>query len=80
MTLATLETYEASGRPGDHLDYVLERWVRVLSTAGPRTRVYLYLLRRPAWSLDEGTPGGGSRTELACRGHENIRPLARACG
>ena len=70
VTLAALETYEATGRPGEYLDYVLERWVRLLSTVGPRTRVYLYLLRRPARNLAAGIVAKGSRAELAHRALE----------
>ncbi|MCY4500418.1 MAG: hypothetical protein OXE57_02505, partial [Alphaproteobacteria bacterium] len=61
VTLAAMETYESSGRPGEYLDYVLERWVRLLSTAGPRTRVYLYLLRRPAREFPSGVASQGPR-------------------
>ena len=73
VTLARLETYEASGRPGEYLDYVLERWVRLLSTAGPRTRVYLYLLRRPVRDLASGVASEGARAELAGRALEERR-------
>ena len=59
VTLAAMETYESSGRPGEYLDYVLERWVRLLSTAGARTRVYLYLLRRPASDFPSGVASQG---------------------
>ena len=65
VTLAAMETYESSGRPGEYLDYVLERWVRLLSTAGPRTRVYLYLLRRPAREFPSGVASQGPRADLA---------------
>ena len=65
VTLAAMETYESSGRPGEYLDYVLERWVRLLSTAGSRTRVYLYLLRRPATDFPTGVAWAGPRAELA---------------
>ncbi len=65
VTLAAMETYESSGRPGEYLDYVLERWVRLLSTAGPRTRVYLYLLRRPARDFPSGVASQGPRADLA---------------
>ena len=65
VTLAAMETYESSGRPGEYLDYVLERWVRLLSTAGSRTRVYLYLLRRPARDFPAGVARAGPRAELA---------------
>ena len=67
VTLASLEAYEASGRPGEYLDYVLERWVRLLSAAGPRTRVYLYLLRRPVRGLPGSVAAAGARAELARR-------------
>ena len=70
VTLAALETYESSGRPGEYLDYVLERWVRLLSAAGPRTRVYLYMLRRPARGLAAGVAAEGSRADLARRALE----------
>ncbi len=70
VTLAALETYESSGRPGEYLDYVLERWVRLLSAAGPRTRVYLYMLRRPAPGLAAGVSAEGSQADLARRALE----------
>ena len=73
VTLAALETYEASGRPGEYLDFVLERWVRLLSAAGSRTRVYLYLLRRPARSFASGVSAEGGRAELARRALEERR-------
>lgn len=41
--------------------------MRLLSTAGPRTRVYLYLLRRPARNLAAGDVAKGSRAELVRR-------------
>lgn len=65
VTLAAMETYESSGRPGEYLDYVLERWVRLLSSAGSRTRVYLYLLRRPATDFPSAVASQGPRAELA---------------
>ena len=65
VSLAAMETYESSGRPGEYLDYVLERWVRLLSAAGPRTRVYLYLLRRPATDFPSAVASHGPRAELA---------------
>ena len=36
------------GRTPDQLDQILGRWQRVLSQLDPRTRLYFYLLRRPA--------------------------------
>ncbi len=65
VTLARLEPYEASGRPADYLDYVLGRWVRLLSAADARTRVYLYLLRRPLAEQPVAVAATGSRAELA---------------
>ena len=65
VTLAAMETYESSGRPGEYLDYVLERWVRLLSAAGSRTRVYLYLLRRPATDFPSAVAAQGLRADLA---------------
>ena len=65
VTLAAMEAYESSGRPGEYLDYVLERWVRLLSSAGPRTRVYLYLLRRPLLDIPSGVARAGARADLA---------------
>ena len=78
VTLAALETYEASGRPGEYLDFVLERWVRLLSAAGSRTRVYLYLLRRPARSFASGVSAEGGRAELARRAPRGAPPLPGA--
>ena len=73
VTLASLETYEASGRPGEYLDYVLERWVKLLSATGARTRVYLYLLRRPVRDFSAEVAASGSRAALAQRALEERR-------
>ena len=73
VTVASLETYEASGRPGEYLDHVLDRWVRLLSAAGPRTRVYLYLLRRPARGFPVAVAASEARAELARRALEERR-------
>ena len=46
------------GRTPDQLDQILGRWQRVLSGLDPRTRLYFYLLRRPASLLEpEGLEG-----------------------
>jgi len=46
------------GRTPDQLDRILGRWQRVLSGLDPRTRLYFYLLRRPASLLaPEGLEG-----------------------
>ncbi|MDE2882277.1 MAG: hypothetical protein OXP70_10510, partial [Acidobacteriota bacterium] len=46
------------GRTPDQLDQILGRWQRVLSGLDPRTRLYFYLLRRPASLLaPEGLEG-----------------------
>ena len=39
------------GRTPDQLDQILGRWQRVLSGLDPRSRLYFYLLRRPATLL-----------------------------
>ena len=65
VTLARLATYEDSGRPAEYLDYVLARWVRLLSAADARTRVYLYLLRRPLAAPDPEVAADGARARLA---------------
>ena len=46
------------GRTPDQLDQILGRWQRALSGLDPRTRLYFYLLRRPASLLaPEGLEG-----------------------
>lgn len=70
VTLALLETYEAAGRPGEYLDYVVRRWVRLLSSTNARTRVFLYAIRRPLEPI-RPTAMGGPRGELARIALEN---------
>ncbi len=69
VTLAALEPYEATGRPANYLDLTAGRWVKLLSTTPPDTRLYLYLLRRPAGGAEfpAGYAGDGPRAELARR-------------
>ncbi len=67
VALGRLGTYEASGRPGEYLDYVLGRWVRLLSGTDARTRVYLYLLRRPLAEQPVAVAAEGPRAALAER-------------
>ena len=47
--------------------------MRLLSAAGSRTRVYLYLLRRPARGFASGVAADGGRAELARRALEERR-------
>lgn len=52
------------GRRPEHLDRVLDRWQRLLSDIGPRTRLYFYLLRRPSrWN--EIPQHGGDVSKLS---------------
>lgn len=65
VTLAEMEPYEASGRPAEYLDYTLDRWIRLLSNADHRTRVYLYVLRRPLAVPPQPEAVDGLRAGLA---------------
>ena len=48
VTLARLSPTVVDGHTPDQLDAVLHRWQRMLSGIDARTRMYFYLLRRPA--------------------------------
>ena len=48
VTLARLSPTVLDGRTPAQLDAVLHRWQRMLSGVDARTRIYFYLLRRPA--------------------------------
>ena len=78
VTLAALETYAASGRPGEYLDFVLERWVRLLAAAESLTRVYLYLLRRPARGFASGVAAEAAAGLVADLTPLEILPPERA--
>ena len=48
VTLARLSPTVVDGHTPEQLDAVLHRWQRMLSGIDARTRIYFYLLRRPA--------------------------------
>ena len=48
VTLARLSPTVVDGHTPEQLDAVLNRWQRMLSGIDSRTRMYFYLLRRPA--------------------------------
>ena len=48
VTLARLTPTVVDGHTPEQLDAVLNRWTRMLSGIDSRTRLYFYLLRRPA--------------------------------
>ena len=48
VTLARLTPTVVDGHTPEQLDAVLNRWQRMLSGIDARTRIYFYLLRRPA--------------------------------
>ena len=55
VTLARLTPTVVDGHTPEQLDAVLNRWQRMLSGIDARTRVYFYLLRRPATFPDADT-------------------------
>ena len=55
VTLARLSPTVVDGHTPDQLDAVLNRWQRMLSGIDARTRMYFYLLRRPASFPDADT-------------------------
>ena len=55
VTLARLSPTVLDGRTPAQLDAVLDRWQRMLSGVDARTRIYFYLLRRPAVFPDADT-------------------------
>ena len=55
VTLARLTPTVVDGHTPEQLDAVLNRWQRMLSGIDSRTRIYFYLLRRPAIFPDADT-------------------------
>ena len=55
VTLARLTPTVVDGHTPEQLDAVLNRWTRMLSGIDSRTRLYFYLLRRPAIFPDADT-------------------------
>ena len=55
VTLARLTPTVVDGHTPEQLDAVLNRWQRMLSGIDARTRMYVYLLRRPAIFPDADT-------------------------
>ena len=55
VTLARLSPTVVDGHTPEQLDAVLNRWQRMLSGIDSRTRLYFYLLRRPATFPDADT-------------------------
>ena len=55
VTIARLSPTVVDGHTPDQLDAVLNRWQRMLSGIDARTRLYFYLLRRPASFPDADT-------------------------
>ena len=55
VTLARLTPTVVDGHTPEQLDAVLNRWQRMLSGIDARTRLYFYLLRRPATFPDADT-------------------------
>ena len=66
VTLARLTPTVVDGHTPEQLDAVLNRWTRMLSGIDSRTRLYFYLLRRPATFPDADT-GLSSPTSEAAR-------------
>ena len=55
VTFARLSPTVVDGHTPEQLDAVLGRWQRMLSGIDSRTRIYFYLLRRPATFPDADT-------------------------
>ena len=55
VTIARLSPTVVDGHTPEQLDAVLNRWQRMLSGIDARTRLYFYLLRRPATFPDADT-------------------------
>ena len=64
LTAGRLAPMGIDGRRPEQLDRVLDRWQRLLSDIGPRTRLYFYLLRRPS-RLNENRHHGGDVSKLS---------------
>ncbi len=57
VCVGRLGQFVTSGRRASELEEVVRRWIRLLGQADERTRLYLYVLRRPL-RLDAGEGGG----------------------
>ena len=66
VTLARLSPTVVDGHTPEQLDAVLHRWQRMLSGIDARTRIYFYLLRRPA-VFPEADTGLSSTADLGQR-------------
>ena len=66
VTLARLSPTVIDGHTPEQLDAVLHRWQRMLSGVDARTRIYFYLLRRPA-TFPEADTGLSAVAELGQR-------------
>ena len=64
LTVGRLAPMGIDGRRPQQLDRVLDRWQRLLSDVGPRTRLYFYLLRRPS-RLNEIQQSGRDVSKLS---------------
>ena len=84
VTLARLTPTVVDGHTPEQLDAVLGRWQRMLSGIDSRTRMYFYLLRRPATFPDADTGlsavadlGNGSGARSLGRVSNRSRPSSR---
>ena len=85
VTLARLTPTVVDGHTPEQLDAVLNRWTRMLSGIDSRTRLYFYLLRRPATFPDADTGLSAvadlgqrkRRAFLAVRASNRSTPLSR---
>ena len=73
VTLARLTPTVVDGHTPEQLDAVLSRWQRMLSGIDSRTRIYFYLLRRPATFPDADT-GLSAVAALGQRKRRALRP------
>ena len=74
LTLARLSPTVVDGHTPEQLDAVLSRWQRMLSGIDSRTRMYCYLLRRPATFPDADTGlVGGRRPRATASGARSLR-------
>ena len=54
MSIGCLTPSVLDGQTSEQLDWVIDRWQRMLSGLDPRTRLYFYLLRRPVQFENQG--------------------------
>ena len=67
MTIARLTPSVLDGQTPEQLDWVVDRWQRMLSGVDSRTRLYFYLLRRPIQFEDQGDDEASSVAALGRR-------------